>query len=224
MKGFKHTLMAAAMTLALLVGGYTAAHAQDEGREPEGENGDMQQMMQDCPMTNENKSAERCPMMDGMMANMMQSCPMMKQMMQRMMEDCPMMQQMMQDSTMMEGMDGMGRSGGMGGMHMPQSSSGTSATVENGIQTADVTVGPRGFEPSTVTLKAGLPARLTFTRTVENTCATQVQIPAFDVGKTDLPLDEPVRVEFTPAEAGSYAFSCGMNMMKGTLNVTRTDK
>lgn len=224
MKRFKQTLTTAAMTLALLAGGYTAAQAQDDVREPEGENGDMQQMMQDCPMMNENESAERSPMMDGMMANMMESCPMMQQMMQRMMEDCPMMQQMMEDGTMMEGMEGMGNNGGMHGMQMDESASSMSATVENGVQTADVTVGPRGFQPSNLTLKAGVPARLTFTRTVENTCATQVQIPDFDIGKTDLPLNEPVTIEFTPAEAGSYTFSCGMNMMKGTLNVTRTDK
>lgn len=176
-------------------------------------------------MMNESESAERCPMMEDMMAEMMQSCPMMKQMMDGMMKDCPMMRQMMQDSTMMKGMKGtkdMGQNGAMQGMHMQES--GAIVTMENGVQTADVTVGPRGFEPSAVALKAGVPARLTFTRTVEKTCATQVQIPAFGIGKTDLPLDEPVSIEFTPEDAGSYAFSCGMNMMRGTLNVTSEDK
>jgi plastocyanin domain-containing protein len=37
--------------------------------------------------------------------------------------------------------------------------------------------------------------------------------------KRGLPLNEPVTVEFTPAKAGEFTFSCGMGMVKGTLVV-----
>ena len=93
------------------------------------------------------------------------------------------------------------------------------AQMQNGVQTAEVTVGRMGYVPGQVQLKAGVPARLTFTRTVESSCAEQIQVPAFGVAKTDLPLNEPTVIEFTPTEAGDYQFVCGMDMMKGALVV-----
>ena len=37
--------------------------------------------------------------------------------------------------------------------------------------------------------------------------------------KKSLPLNQPVPVEFTPKKSGSLNFSCGMNMLKGTVIV-----
>lgn len=91
--------------------------------------------------------------------------------------------------------------------------------VEDGVQVVDVTVGQMGYEPKQITLEAGVPARLVFTRHIEGECPSQVQIPAFDVATTDLPMDEPVAIEFTPDESGNFTFACGMGMMKGTLVV-----
>lgn len=74
--------------------------------------------------------------------------------------------------------------------------------------------------PARLTLAAGVPARLVMTRTVENTCATEIQVPAYGVAKTALPLNEPVAIEFTPTAAGEVEFVCGMNMQRGTIVVT----
>jgi RND family efflux transporter MFP subunit len=89
------------------------------------------------------------------------------------------------------------------------------ATQQN-VQTARVTVSDKGFEPNRVTVRAGVPARITFVRTVEATCATEVTLPAMKI-KRPLPLNQPVDVEFTPEKTGDIEFACGMNMLKGTI-------
>lgn len=87
----------------------------------------------------------------------------------------------------------------------------------DGVQVAEILIGPKGFVPVRLELKAGVPARLVFTRVTDQTCATEVQIPGVGVGKTKLPLNEPVKVEFTPEKTGEFTFACGMDMLKGTL-------
>ena len=85
-------------------------------------------------------------------------------------------------------------------------------------QTAKVVVSAQGYEPAKVTLRAGTPARITFVRTAEKTCGTEVVFPALKITRA-LPLNEPVVIEFTPAKSGDIAFACGMNMLQGTLVV-----
>ncbi|HUP41154.1 MAG TPA: efflux RND transporter periplasmic adaptor subunit [Vicinamibacterales bacterium] len=79
-----------------------------------------------------------------------------------------------------------------------------------------VIVSEKGFEPSRVTLRLGVPARVTFVRTTDVTCATEVAIPSLKIKRT-LPLNEPVTIELPSAKAGDIAFVCGMNMFRGTL-------
>jgi cobalt-zinc-cadmium efflux system membrane fusion protein len=84
-------------------------------------------------------------------------------------------------------------------------------------QSFTVRVTPAGFEPSTLTLRAGEIARITFTRTTDATCATEVVFPDYAIRRA-LPLNEPVTVEFTP-KRNAAGFLCGMNMLRGTLVV-----
>jgi plastocyanin domain-containing protein len=93
------------------------------------------------------------------------------------------------------------------------------ARMEDGVQVAEITVGPRGYSPSHIALEAGVPARLVFTRTVEGACAEQVQSPALGIAKTPLPLNEPHAIEFTPPASGTFGFTCGMEMMEGAVIV-----
>ena len=86
------------------------------------------------------------------------------------------------------------------------------------LQTARVVVNEQGFEPAKVTLRAGAPARITFVRTTDKTCATEVVFPSFNI-KRALPLNEPVAIEFTSPTTGEIAFACGMNMLKGVVVV-----
>jgi cobalt-zinc-cadmium efflux system membrane fusion protein len=82
-------------------------------------------------------------------------------------------------------------------------------------QTFQVTVTAAGFEPSTLTMKAGVPARVTFRRTADPACATEVVFPSLKIRRA-LPLNQPVEVRFTPT-AGQLAFACGMGMFRGTV-------
>jgi cobalt-zinc-cadmium efflux system membrane fusion protein len=82
-------------------------------------------------------------------------------------------------------------------------------------QAFQVTVTADDFQPSTLTMKAGVPARVTFRRTPEAACATEVVFPSLNIRRA-LPPNEPVEVRFTPT-AGDIAFACGMNMLRGTV-------
>ena len=222
MKAMKNTtkaIFALAFSLMLLASGYTTVWAQQTEPEPAAQEKDGMTMMKDCPMMKQmmkdsdmmKKMKEACPMMteemmkdETGMREMMRNCPMMKEMMGQMMEDCPMMKGMMQ------------------GKNAAPETSGeeVAATLTaDSVQVVQITVGPEGFDPAKLTLEAGVPARLVFTRTTDSTCAKQVQIPAFEIEKTDLPLNEPVSLEFTPTEAGTFTFACGMDMLKGAIVV-----
>lgn len=85
-------------------------------------------------------------------------------------------------------------------------------------QTANVRVTSQGFEPSVLNLRTNIPARITFVREVERTCATEVIIRAYEI-EQKLPLNEPVVVEFTPSRSGEFAFACGMDMFGGKIVV-----
>ena len=94
---------------------------------------------------------------------------------------------------------------------------GTSAPA-SAAQTAKIVVTEQGFEPATVSVRPGATARLTFVRTTDKTCATEVAFPSLNL-KRSLPLNEPVVVEVTPSKSGELAFACGMNMLKGAVVV-----
>ena len=88
---------------------------------------------------------------------------------------------------------------------------------QEGVQTAAVTLTDKGFEPASLKLKAGAPAKVSFTRKTDETCAKEVVLKDYGINQK-LPLNETVIVEFTPRK-GEFAFGCGMNMLKGKLIV-----
>lgn len=93
------------------------------------------------------------------------------------------------------------------------------AQIENGVQVMHIEAGATGYQPNAVSLQANVPARLVFTRTVDSSCLEKVQVPAFGIATTDLPMNEPVAIEFTPTEGGDFKFACGMEMQSGTIVV-----
>lgn len=93
------------------------------------------------------------------------------------------------------------------------------AQMEDGVQVARIEAGAMGFQPRKVTFRAGVPARLVVTRTVEDDCSSQITLPAYGVEATDLPMDTPVAIEFTPDEASESEFVCGMGMQRGAVAV-----
>lgn len=95
----------------------------------------------------------------------------------------------------------------------------TAAEMVDGMQVVEVTVENTGYTPSNISLKAGVPTTIVFNQKADTECASQVQIPDLNIEKTDLPKGERTEITFTPEKEGRYAFTCGMDMLKGTLLV-----
>ena len=81
-----------------------------------------------------------------------------------------------------------------------------------------VTVDDHGFSPSSVTFKKGAPASLVFTRTTDDTCATEVVFPELNV-KKPLPKGTPVKIDVPTDKDQKLTFQCGMGMYKSSVVV-----
>lgn len=81
-----------------------------------------------------------------------------------------------------------------------------------------IAVTAKGFEPKALTAKVGQPVTLVVTRKVERTCATEIVIKDYGIDQA-LPLDQPVKVTFTPTKPGKVRFACGMDMIAGEIAV-----
>jgi plastocyanin domain-containing protein len=90
------------------------------------------------------------------------------------------------------------------------------AKIEVKGRRVDVTASAAGFAPKEVTVKQGEPTTLVFTRTTDETCATEVVFPDLKLEKK-LPLNQPVAVEVPVDTARTLAFQCGMGMYKSKL-------
>ena len=81
-----------------------------------------------------------------------------------------------------------------------------------------ITVDASGFHPDSVRAPANSPTRMVFTRVSDEGCGQQVVFPTLNIRK-DLPLNTAVPVDFTMPASGSVAFTCGMNMLRGSVVV-----
>ena len=86
------------------------------------------------------------------------------------------------------------------------------------FQTAKIELTENGYQPNSFKLKKGVPARVIFVRRLEQTCGTEIALPAYGIRRA-LPLNQPVTVTFTPHKTGSFNFTCGMGMLRGTIFV-----
>jgi plastocyanin domain-containing protein len=87
---------------------------------------------------------------------------------------------------------------------------------------ADVTAGEHGFTPSSLKLPAGGPGShhtVTFVRTTDKTCATEVVFPDLKI-EQKLPLNQVVPVDVPTDAEKTLTFQCGMAMYKGAVVVT----
>lgn len=85
------------------------------------------------------------------------------------------------------------------------------------VQDTKVLVTETGYEPAKVMLRAGIPARITFVRTTDKTCGTEIVFPLLKI-RRPLPLNQSVAIEFMP-RTGELTFVCGMNMLRGAVVV-----
>lgn len=91
------------------------------------------------------------------------------------------------------------------------------ARLEGRAQRVDVTV-RGGYRPDVIRLRQGVPAELVFDRQESGECTSRVVFPDLRVSAA-LPAFKRTTVTFVPAQAGSFGFACGMNMIHGTLLV-----
>jgi plastocyanin domain-containing protein len=93
-----------------------------------------------------------------------------------------------------------------------------SASVgEGGTQEVTVRVAG-GYDPAHVRVKRGSSVRLVFDRQETSSCSEEVVLPDFGIRKF-LPAHQRTAIQFTPEEAGSYEFTCGMSMLRGRITV-----
>lgn len=85
-------------------------------------------------------------------------------------------------------------------------------------QSVRVEITHLGYEPASFSLRKGIPARITFVRRTNDTCATEVLFPDYGISRP-LPLDQAVVISLVPRSTGEFAFTCGMRMHRGRMIV-----
>jgi len=85
-----------------------------------------------------------------------------------------------------------------------------------GARAVPITVDAKGFSPSSVDVKKAEKVQLVFTRTSNDTCATEVVFPDINV-KKDLPLNKAVAIDVPTDATRTLTFQCGMGMFKSKV-------
>jgi plastocyanin domain-containing protein len=86
--------------------------------------------------------------------------------------------------------------------------------VASGI--IDVIVEGGVYAPARIEVAAGQPVTLRFLRKDPSPCAEKVLFDDLGIA-ADLPVGQPVELTITPKASGEYAFTCQMQMYRGTL-------
>ncbi|KRM94852.1 hypothetical protein FC19_GL000111 [Liquorilactobacillus aquaticus DSM 21051] len=73
-----------------------------------------------------------------------------------------------------------------------------------------------GYKPSTVVLKKGVPAQITFKRKDPSSCLEQVVFPDFGISEF-LPQNKDHVISIDTTKAGEFNYACGMNMFHGKV-------
>jgi len=82
----------------------------------------------------------------------------------------------------------------------------------------DVLVDGGVYTPARIEVPAGKAVKLRFLRKDPSPCAEKVLFDDLGIA-ADLPIGQPVELTVTPKAAGEYAFTCQMQMYRGTLVV-----
>ncbi|MGY3089383.1 plastocyanin domain-containing protein [Hymenobacter sp. UYAg731] len=93
----------------------------------------------------------------------------------------------------------------------------SAVSSSGGVQEVAITV-KGGYSPDIIEVERGKPVQLSFYRDEENSCSEELLMPDFNV-RRDLPAFKTTLVELLPKEAGTFTFTCGMGMLRGSLVV-----
>lgn len=91
------------------------------------------------------------------------------------------------------------------------------SSVSNGSMVVNMSVTSRGFEPSTLIIKEGVPVKWVIDGVQVSGCTNRIIIPSLDESISIGPGENVL--EFTPTEKGTIPFSCWMGMVRGKFIV-----
>lgn len=100
----------------------------------------------------------------------------------------------------------------------PQPDAGAQSVEENGKQSATITITSRGYSPTYLKVKQGVPLNLSLQSKDAYNCAAAFRIPSLKLGKNVQPNTTEV-LNFTPQTKGKIAFTCSMGMYTGVIEV-----
>ncbi len=93
----------------------------------------------------------------------------------------------------------------------------SAVSSSSGVQEVAITV-KGGYSPDTIEVEKGKPVQLSFYRDEESSCSEELLMPDFSI-RRDLPAFKTTLVELLPEKAGTFPFTCGMGMLRGSLVV-----
>jgi plastocyanin domain-containing protein len=88
-------------------------------------------------------------------------------------------------------------------------------TGSDGLRHVAIEANKEGYTPASIPGKPGEKLVLTFTRTADSSCISQLKTP--DGKMVDLPMNTPVDVAVTVPQTGKLEFACGMDMFHGEI-------
>jgi plastocyanin domain-containing protein len=91
------------------------------------------------------------------------------------------------------------------------------AKVVKGVQKASVTIDNGMYTPAVISVKKGKPVELTFKLGKSPGCGSTVVFKSLKISKKVG--SKPVTIKFTPKQAGTIGFTCGMGMYDGKVVV-----
>lgn len=103
------------------------------------------------------------------------------------------------------------------GLFFERNTSLASAKESKGVQELKLVV-DGGYIPDRLSVKPGVPVKLTVQRVGSDVCADSIVFPEYGIDKKLKPNGKTI-IEFTPKSAGVFPFTCGMGMYQGTLQV-----
>ncbi len=96
----------------------------------------------------------------------------------------------------------------------------TGVVIKNGVQEVNMDVGAGGYSPNSFVLKKGIPVKWNVNVKQLTGCNSELVSNEYNI---DAKLKSGLNVfEFTPDKIGTFQFSCGMGMLKGSFIVTET--
>lgn len=99
-----------------------------------------------------------------------------------------------------------------------KNSSDNSSHIVNGVQEVTINLTDNGYQPASIKLKKGVPAKVVLKTSDTLGCIRSFVVPSLNIQKV-LPKTGEDSFEFTPDKAGQISFTCSMGMYKGEFVV-----